>query len=212
MQGAARLPAPKPVRTSRVRDTVRFFRAFVKQPAVVGAFLPSSRALADAMLDRANLDQARTVVELGPGTGAVTGPILDRVRSSTLFLALELHQGHVRELRRRFPRLRVYRDSAEHLRRYLARYRRRTADTVVSGLPWANMSAQQQEQILKSVIECLRANGTFVTFGYTHVQWLPGARRFRDLLRRNFRVVEQSSTVWRNLPPALVYSCRQRVT
>jgi phospholipid N-methyltransferase len=74
------------------------------------------------------------------------------------------------------------------------------------------MSAQQQEQILKSVIECLRANGTFVTFGYTHVQWLPGARRFRDLLRRNFRVVEQSSTVWRNLPPALVYSCRQRVT
>jgi len=211
LRGTDRLSTPEPVCTSKVRDTVRFFRSFLNQPAVVGALLPSSRALADAMLDRANLDRARAVVELGPGTGAITGPILDRIRSSTLFLALELHQGHVRELRKRFPGLRVYGDSAEHLRRYLGRYRRRTADTVISGLPWANMPSQQQEQVLQSVLECLEPNGTFVTFGYTHVRWFPGARRFRDLLRRSFRVVEQSSTIWRNLPPALVYSCRQPV-
>lgn len=202
-------PRSEDPHSGKLRDTVRFIRSFLRQPTVVGALLPSSRALADAMLNGANLDQAHTVVELGPGTGAITGPILDRLRSSTLFLALELHEGHVRELRKRFPRLRVYRDSAEHLRRYLDRYRRRTADTVISGLPWANMSPQQQEQILSSILECLSPNGTFVAFGYTHVRWFPGARRFRKLLQRSFRVVEQSSTVWRNCPPALVYFCRQ---
>ena len=212
MRDNARFLKAEPPRANKARDTVRFIRSFLRQPAVVGALLPSSRALADAMLNRANLDRARTVVELGPGTGAITGPILDRIRPSTLFLALELHGGHARELRKRFPRLRVYRDSAEHLRRYLGRYRRRTADTVVSGLPWANMAPQQQEQILQSVVDCLEPDGTFVTFGYTHVQWLPGARRFRQLLRQNFRVVEQSTTVWRNLPPALVYSCRDPLT
>lgn len=161
------------------------------------------------MLDQANLEEARTVVELGPGTGAITGPILKRIGPHTLFLALELNRDHVQGLRARFPRLRVFEDSAEHLSRYLGRYRVRRADTIISALPWTNMPPALQEKILGAILGSIAPNGTFLTFVYAPARWLPGARRFHRLLERHFSEIEASPIIWRNIPPAVVYRCRR---
>jgi phosphatidylethanolamine/phosphatidyl-N-methylethanolamine N-methyltransferase len=160
------------------------------------------------MLANCDLGQARTVVELGPGTGPVTRPILEAIGPHTLFLALELDADHVRNLRQRYPRLRVFRDSAEQLGRYLGRFQRRDADVVISGLPWANLPAMPQERLFKSILGGVSPDGIFVTFAYAHAWWLPGARRFRALLQRHFHEVTRSRIVWRNLPPAYVFHCR----
>jgi len=161
------------------------------------------------MLDKSDLTQARTVVELGPGTGAVTRPILEAIGPQTLFLALELDEQHVGILRQSFPRLRVFRDSAAEMQRYLGRFQRREADVVISGLPWANMAAAPQERLFKSVLSGVSADGIFVTFAYVHAWWMPRAIRFRKLLRRHFREVVHSPIIYRNLPPARVLYCRQ---
>ena len=58
-------------------EHLEFFHAFIREPASVGALSPSSRALAMAMIDGFDLRHADTIVELGPGTGAFTGPILE---------------------------------------------------------------------------------------------------------------------------------------
>ena len=161
------------------------------------------------MLDRAGLESARTVVELGPGTGAITAPLLQRVSSKTLVFALEVNEGHVRSLRARFPTLQVFMDSAENLRRHLSRFRVRRADTIVSALPWTNMPSDLQQRILDSILDSIAPNGTLVTFTYAPVRWLPGARRFHRLLNRHFSDVQISRVVWRNVPPAVIYCCRR---
>ena len=185
----------------------RFFTAFLRRPATVGALMPSSPLLAGALLEQCNLRTARTVVELGAGTGAVTRFILDRIGRHTTFLALELDVDATWDLRRRFPSLKVYADSAEHIQTYLARHGCRRADYIVSGLPWASMATQTQDRILAAILKALKPGGLFTTFAYLHAGWMPAARRFRERLQDHFDTVQRSRTVWRNVPPAYVYRC-----
>src|SRR6266536_4768032 len=93
-------------------ERLRFLSAFLREPARVGSLAPSSPALAQAMLRGCDLRNARTVVEFGPGTGAFTRLILERIGRHTTFLALELDDKHVRGLRQRFPGMPVYHDAA----------------------------------------------------------------------------------------------------
>jgi phosphatidylethanolamine/phosphatidyl-N-methylethanolamine N-methyltransferase len=51
--------------------------------------------------------------------------------------------------------------------------------------------------------------GAFTTFAYVHAVWAPPARRLRSTLRASFEEVVAGRTVWRNVPPALVYHARR---
>jgi phospholipid N-methyltransferase len=188
-------------------ERFEFFQAFIREPASVGALSPSSRALALAMIDGFDLKRAETIVELGAGTGAFTGPILERIGKDTTFLAMELDPSHARSLRRRFPGLAVYNDSAERMLEYLALHQKDTADYVISGLPWANIPPDAQDRIMDEILISLGPEGVFTTFAYLHARWLPKARQFRRVLRHRFSRVEMTPVIWRNLPPAFVYRC-----
>lgn len=188
-------------------DRLRFLMSFLRKPAMTGSVVPSSAALARATVGGVDLANAETVVELGPGTGSFTKLILERIGKETLFLAMELDEGHTDFLRRKYPRVETYHASAERLPEYLARHGRREADCIISGLPWANMGAGLQDRILRATIGCLSATGTFVAFSYAHGLFLPTSYRFRAKLRQLFREVRRSGVVWNNFPPAVVYFC-----
>ncbi len=201
--------APRAVRAAKRAERLHFLKAFLRKPMRMGSACPSSPALARAMLQECDLQTARVVVELGPGTGAFTRLILDRIGRQTLFLALELDETCVTRLRDELDRVVVYHDSAERLADYLARHDHAQADCVISGLPWTNMGRQIQDSILGAVVRSLTPCGVFTTFAYAHGYWLPTAVRFRRRLREHFRSVKTSRLVWRNLPPAYVYRCRR---
>src|SRR5262245_25740001 len=73
------------------RGRFNFFRAFLREPLQVGAFWPSSRALAEQIVAGCDLASRETVVELGPGTGAFTSLILERLKRKSRFFALEIN-------------------------------------------------------------------------------------------------------------------------
>lgn len=190
-----------------VVQNVRFIDASLRSPVVTGAIVPSSPALARAMIRGFDLANANAVVELGPGTGAFTGEILQRIGKQTTFFALELNTIYARQLRQHFPDLKVYADSAEHIGPYLAQHGQTKADYVISGLPWASIPDEGQDRILNGILGSLRPGGVFTTFGYLPFRLTPNAIKFNRKIRRNFSKVEVSEVVWRNLPPALVYRC-----
>jgi phosphatidylethanolamine/phosphatidyl-N-methylethanolamine N-methyltransferase len=195
-------------RLAALRDHWDFFAGFLRRPWTVGAVAPSSARLARAIVHRLPLNQAETIVELGAGTGAITRQILARLGPRTKFITLELDARHVARLRRRHPGLQVQRASAENLGAVLARYGRQTADCIVSGLPWGNMSRRAQQRVMREILATLRPGGSFCGFGYVHASWYPSSRAFRRMLENNFRRVTISRIIWRNLPPAFVYSCQ----
>jgi len=205
-----RFKAARPSAKARKAERLHFLKSFLRKPITVGAPCPSSPALARAMLQDCDLRNAQTVVEFGPGTGAFTRHILERIGPRTLFFALELDAACVKRLREELDGIEVYHDSAEHLARYLERHGRAQADCIISGLPWSNMGGQVQDRILDVVVTSLAPKGVFTTFAYVHSAWLPTALRFRKRLREHFGSVRISRIVWRNLPPAYVYRCRLR--
>jgi phospholipid N-methyltransferase len=195
--------------TARVRDHLRLLGAFVRQPVRTGAVAPSSRWLAERLIDGMGLEEADTVVELGPGTGPFTRLILERARPEASILAVELNAHMARNLVRRYPRVRIINDSAERLPQHLETLGRAHADCILSGLPFAAFDEDLQERLVSAVVESLRPGGRFAAFSYLPAAWLPTGRRFRRMLESRFAEVRNSAVEWRNLPPAFVYYCRK---
>jgi len=143
-------------------------------------------------------------VELGPGTGAFTELLEQRLNGRGRLLALEISPTNISVLRKRFAACEIIEDSAENLTRYI---KPRSAQCVVSGLAWGNMLPAMQDRILGAVLDSLTLDGQFVAFGYIHAKWFPTSLRFRRRLEESFNKVEATPIVWRNLPPAFVYRC-----
>lgn len=204
----ARSAAGGGARRSGTSGRWEFFNAFLREPLRVGAFWPSSPALSEKIVAGCDLPSREMVVELGPGTGAFTSLIVDRMSPRSRFFAVELNQMNVLQLRRRFPKLQVYADTAERLPKHLKQYHSsRKADCIISGLAWGNMLPATQNKIFDAVVDSLAPGGLFTTFAYVHAQVLPTSRRFRKRLFDHFPKVEVTPIVWRNLPPAFVYRC-----
>ena len=201
-------PSHNDLENSAFSEYWRFFRTFLRRPATVGSVTPSSRSLARAAVEGCGLATANTVIELGPGTGVFTREILRHIGLSALFIALELEGEHAREIRRKFPRVHVYHDSAENIRQALLKHGRKKADCVISALPWGTMGFKLQDRILQSIFSSLRREGILTTIAYAQTLLLPTGRHFRKRLESHFAEVTLSPIVWRNFPPAFVYRCR----
>jgi phosphatidylethanolamine/phosphatidyl-N-methylethanolamine N-methyltransferase len=183
---------------------LKFVEAFIREPFKVGSFWPSSAALSRALVSGCEFRPKDTVVELGPGTGNFTELLLERLQGRGRMVALELSSTNINVLRKRFSPCEIIHDSAENLARYVEAG---SAKCVVSGLAWGNMLPPLQDRILDAVMTSLSPRGQFVAFGYIHAKWFPTSLRFRRRLLRDFRRVEMTPIVWRNLPPAFVYRC-----
>jgi len=189
-------------------DTLSFGKAFLKQPFSTGAIAPSSKYLAQRIVADLDLDRAKHVVEVGPGTGAITQAILGRLKESSQYLGIDLNPIFIQRLRLRFPDACFHLGSAEHLRSELNARQIETVDFVISSLPWTLFSPQRQHTILTEIVQSLSTQGEFTTFAYVHSLFLPSWRRFRRVLNEHFNSVSQSRIIWANLPPAVIYHCK----
>ncbi|HEY4420728.1 MAG TPA: methyltransferase domain-containing protein [Pseudonocardia sp.] len=186
-----------------------FLSAAVRRPATMGAIAPSSPRLGAVLASIVPSTGAPVVVELGPGTGAVSAVIAQRLPAGARHLAVELDPDMVTFLRRSRPELEVVPGNAANLGALLAERDVSSVDAVICGLPWALFDDQTQAALLAEISGAIGSTGAFTTFAYLHGMTLGAARRFRRTLRETFDEVLVTATVWRNLPPAFVYVCRR---
>lgn len=185
-----------------------FFREYIRNRKTIGAVAPSSPALARRIAEASGVWQARQVLELGPGTGALTAAIADSMPHDSRYLGIELNRDFAERLRVRFPALEFANAAAQEFDfdGYLgpdARF-----DVIVSGLPWASFPRELQTAILDRVLPRLAPGGRFATFAYWGFHKLPAGRRFREMLHERLHGAETTRVVWGNVPPAFVYVAR----
>ena len=176
---------------------------FLRHPLLTGAVAASSPALARLMTDGIGLEQARTIVELGPGTGVFTEAIRRRAAPGARIVAIEIngHLGARLAERYRGEPIEIVHGSAADLGRLAPG----PVDALVSGLPWTVMPEPVRLRILDAVAAALTPTGVFTTFAYAHAAWTPPGRRFAGELKDRFGVTGTSRLEWRNLPPAFVH-------
>jgi phosphatidylethanolamine/phosphatidyl-N-methylethanolamine N-methyltransferase len=189
----------------RLADEARFFRSWLDNPAVAGAVSPSGRFLARMMARYVDPRKAGPVVELGPGTGAITEALLKRgIAPGRLFL-VEFDPGFCKLLKRRFPGVHVIKGDAYQLSQTLKGQFRRPPAAIVSSLPLLLKPETQRLALLADAFDCMTPDGCFVQFTYGRVSPVP-----RDkALALDFHV-EASPPVWLNLPPARVWIYRRQ--
>jgi phosphatidylethanolamine/phosphatidyl-N-methylethanolamine N-methyltransferase len=179
----------------------------------VGAVAPSSRYLTQAMLGPLSLERARVVVEVGPGTGAMTQALLNLIPFDATLLAFEINSRFSAYLKSHISdsRLVVINASAETLQKEIHGRGYERVDAVVSSLALGLMPDRKRRTFLRELGSLLGEAGVFTQYQYFHrLQMKNGqVRKFHlaHLLQAYFSSVQQR-IIWRNLPPAFVFACR----
>lgn len=150
----------------QLRDSVEFLRGFVRNPAQVGSVMPSSYRLEQRLVRNARIAEARTVVELGPGTGGTTAAFLRAMSPAARLLAIELDSGFHHHLRTSIEDSRLIHElgSAERLAEFLAAHRMQAPDAIVSGIPFSTMPPEVSDRVAAAIAMVLRPGGRFVAY------------------------------------------------
>lgn len=188
----------------RWHDHRLFLSHFRKNPRTVGAIAPSSQRLARTMLDGLRLDPGMRIVELGPGTGAITGEIARRLSAGISCVAIDIDPVFTARVAARWPQVDAVCDRAERLLEILRRRGLLPVDHIVSGLPFASLPGDATGAIVEAIAATLRPGGTFTTFQYVHAYGLPAAIAVRRTLSGLMGTRPTFSVVVANLPPAFV--------
>ena len=151
---------------AQLRDSFQFLRGFARNPAQVGSVVPSSRYLEQRLVREARIAEARTVVELGPGTGGTTAAFLRAMTPAARLLAIELDHEFHHHLCESLadPRLILELGSAERIAEFLATHRLPAPDAIVSGIPFSTMPPDVSDRVAATVAQVLRPGGRFVAY------------------------------------------------
>ena len=180
-----------------------FLARFLRHPRTVGALLPSTRSLGDAMVRGLPLAPGDLVLEYGPGTGSLTEAIAELVAATgARYLGIERDPAFHAHLQRRFPHLDFHCGTAEAVREVLDARGLPPLRAILSGLPLILLPTM--EQIVATAAAVLQPGGEFRTFSYLQSYPTPAAGRLRRLLRLRFQGFTMGRLVLANFPPAWV--------
>ncbi|QGK72444.1 methyltransferase domain-containing protein [Allosaccharopolyspora coralli] len=175
---------------------------------MLGAATPTSHAVAATVAQVVPTTGTPTVVELGPGTGSLSGAIRDRLPRGARHIGIELNNVLVAHLREHKPWLEVVHGDARDLTVLLDKLAVDHVDAVVSSIPWSLLPDETQADILGQATDRLAPHGAFTALTYLTALHRTGGKRFRQRLEARFDEV-LTHTTWQNVPPILHYLCRR---
>jgi phosphatidylethanolamine/phosphatidyl-N-methylethanolamine N-methyltransferase len=185
----------------RLDDEVRFLRSWIEKPLHMGAVMPSGRVLARTMAQYVDINSKGPVVELGPGTGAITNALIEHGIDQKRLVLVEYNPGFCALLRDRYPQAKVVQGDAYALRASLWDVLSAPASAVVSGLPLVTKPMLTRLKLIRDAFVALAPGAPFVQFTYSVAppipKSLPGVS------------TEASERIWMNIPPARVWVYRK---
>jgi phosphatidylethanolamine/phosphatidyl-N-methylethanolamine N-methyltransferase len=184
----------------RLDDEVRFLRSWIEKPLHMGAVMPSSKLLARTMAQYVDVESKGPVVELGPGTGAITNALIEHGIDQKRLVLVEYDPGFCALLRDRYPHAKVVQGDAYTLRDSLWGVLSVRASAIVSGLPLVTKPVRTRLRLISDAMALLAPGAPFVQFTYAMVTPIPKAL--------NGIKAEASELIWMNVPPARVWVYR----
>jgi phosphatidylethanolamine/phosphatidyl-N-methylethanolamine N-methyltransferase len=194
------LSSAKTKKSLRLDDEVHFLRSWMEKPLATGAVTPSGKPLARAMASFFDPDLDGKVIELGPGTGAVTAALVEQGIDPERLVLVEFNPSFCRLLRARYPEATVVQGDAYAIRRLAGSLIRRPAAAVVSSLPLFTKPMKFRLRLVNDAFNLMHPGAPFIQFTYAVVPPIP-----KEL---EGATTECSERIWLNLPPARVWVYR----
>jgi len=193
-----------PIGKDRFDDEARFLRSWLERPLVVGAVMPSGKALARTMAAYVDPRIPGPVIELGPGTGPVTDALVRRGVAQDRLVLVEYNPDFCQLLKRRYPKATIVQGDAYDLAETLSGVLSEPAAATVSSLPLFTKPMDQRLELLEAAQALMHPDAPFVQFTYAVVPPIPARSQ-------SYRT-RASNRIWRNLPPARVWVYNKAAT
>jgi phospholipid N-methyltransferase len=201
-----------------------FYRQFRQQYRNTGSIMPSSRQLARALTSEFKRRPGPSrILEVGPGTGAVTSEILRLFQPGDQLDIVEINPDFVRLLQRRFDEEPLFHGRKGQARIIHAPVQEVPGeglyDYMISGLPLNNFPLALVREIFQAYRRLLKPQGVLSYFEYLAIRriksLLVGRRERRHLhvlgrfLERRLDAFEfRHQDVFLNVPPAVARHLR----
>ena len=181
-----------------------FFRVLIRNPVGVSAVAPSSQDLARAMVNGLDLKPNEGLIEIGPGTGALTRQIREVIPEQEAYLGIELEEKFVSLLEQKYPDLQFVQNSMVKAHEIHEQSGQAPVKVIISGLSVSTLPRVVQDQFIENLDRILEPGSMFRMFQYIHAYPLPSSIRFRRRMAEHFSHYHRSRLVMKNLPPAYV--------
>jgi len=198
---APKRASKKPAQLRALDDQVRFLRSWFGNPLKTGAVAPSSKHLARAMAAAVDIEIPGPVIELGPGTGAMTEALIARGIAPERIIAIEFSRDFVPLLAKRFPGATILQGDAYALKERIRAITGDKACAVISSLPLFTEPAPRRVRMVSDAFDLMHAGAPFIQFSYALVSPVP--RTIAGM------TVEISDWILKNVPPARVWTYRR---
>ncbi len=182
-------------------DKLHFFKSWIHSPRNTGAIIPTGARLAKSMASLVRPGSELPVLELGPGTGAITSAILQRGLHPGKLYAVEFSRGFVAKLHEKYPGVNFIHGDAFRLDSALEGSGVERFDTVISALPLLNFPQRMRVGLIESLLDLLTPGRPVVQFSYGALSPV--------LANGGSYSVECYDRVLRNVPPAKVWIYRR---
>ena len=181
-------------------EKILFFSTFLKHPKEIGSVVPSSKFLIDKLLQNIDFNNAKCIVEFGPGTGCVTEEVLKRAGNDCRVLCFEINEEMYVYLKDNLKdeRLVLINDSAENIKMHTQKLGIDKVDYVISGIPFSTLPNSKKSIIIKEAKNALKDDGKFVLYQIVS--------SIKKTLADYFSIIS-TKFVPLNLPPVFVYVC-----
>lgn len=212
---------------NRLSDYQTFLTQFLRNYETTGSVIPSGRALGTALCRYVGDGSTpQKILEAGPGTGAVTSCIIDRLRQDDELWMVELNPTFAAHLRTAFKEKPAYRAAASRCHLVEGSVAELGPlsqdgqfDLIISGLPLNNFSSDDVQNILQAYATLLKPGGILSFFQYILIR---PAKMFVSMGPERVRLKGVGDAiegmlgerefarewVWLNVPPAWVHHLR----
>lgn len=181
----------------KLDEETKFLRHWARKPLMMGAVMPSSRALARRMASYIDPEQSGFVLELGPGTGAVTEALVKHGIPQQDLVLVEFNPEFCEMLRIKFPQATIIQGDAYNAGALIKNYKAGAFKACISSLPLFTKPEHIRLKLLEDVHANMFENAPFIQFTYALVPPI-------EIKDPNI-IVQKSNKIWRNVPPARVW-------
>ncbi|MGC3979704.1 MAG: hypothetical protein QM808_00410 [Steroidobacteraceae bacterium] len=174
-----------------------FWGEVLRNPRRVGSLVPSGQALGGAVANTVMETTPGYVVEIGAGTGAITGALAKISHHFAAFSIVEKSPRMAGMLARRFPQAQIIAGCASLLRQ--TSFPNDLPLTLVSSLPFRSLPRFEHEEITRMIEQLGRHEGGFRFIQYSYLRGEPFQINTPGLQWRRRKMIIA------NVPPATIW-------
>lgn len=182
----------------RFDDEIRFFKGWMDGPKTVGAIAPTSPITARRMASVIDTDSNLPVLELGPGTGAVTKAILQKGVAPERLVSIEYSPDFFAGLVSAYPGVNFINGDAFDLETALGGTGFGLFDCAISAIPLLNFPMAKRVQLIDRLLDRLSPGRPVVQISYGAAS--PVSSRHSNI------AVKPLDWIVRNIPPARLWT------